>query len=135
MNGNTDMIRDYVKTAASVNEARLRKPDRSVIRDLVGLISQDAAAADPDDMRAWDRHLGLNLGWYQNRITALRDMITRREPGPLSRHERAELRLMVKDAVDAFYYTLPSPASHHDAGDLDNPVFPQLWESSQMWPH
>ena len=71
-----------------------------------------------ESYKMWEGHIGLNIGWTKNKIGLIKDIIMKSEKEPLSSEDKKELKLLIEEATEAFYYSLPIPLTHHKKEEL-----------------
>jgi hypothetical protein len=115
-------VEAFFKIAKSV-----KKPSKSIMKtmskDIYDMVLNNIEFANSDEDKAeayklWEGHIGLNIGWAKNRIDSARDIILKAKDSELSKDDKQELKSLIDEAVEALYYSLPIPLTHHKREEL-----------------
>lgn len=67
----------------------------------------------------WEGHIGLNIGWAKNRTAKAKEIILKSKGRDLSKEEKADLKKLIYEAMEAAVFTFPIPTTHHKVEDLE----------------
>lgn len=104
------------------------KPSKSkfkeMSKDIYNLVLDNIEWASSEEgkkesYKMWEGHIGLNIGWAKNKVGLIKDIIMKSQNEPLTSEDKKELKLLIEEATEAFYYSLPIPLTHHKKEELE----------------
>jgi len=124
MTKEANAIDDLIKSAAKSSP---KKPNTKLLKQLADetyntiLNNIEFAKSNEDSDEAyefWEGHIGLNIGWAKNRTAKVKEIISKSKGRDLSKEEKADLKKLIHEAMEAAVFTFPIPTTHHKVEDL-----------------
>lgn len=115
-----ELIKNAAKSSSKKLNTKLIKEIASETYETV-LNNIEFAQSDEDQDEAykfWEGHIGLNIGWARNRSGEAKDIILKSKNKDLSKEEKADLKKLIYEAVEAVIFTFPIPTTHHKKEEL-----------------